>query len=192
MSSPNPPRLVSHSTDVPHTIPRDLQQVMKRHANCHAYVNAACLFPLDNTNTVIKEPRLVFGGLTPKTFFASQTAEVCRPTDAASWRTLSRKKNRPLQAHAFNIFHPLSTWLARGWTRQKQSRQLLPSSSRRYAAGCPLAFANALPESTRFLTDMRMSADHPRPATSGGQHRISPVSVDNAAVQKHPRSLAVH
>lgn len=49
---------------------------MKRHVNCHAYVNAACWFQLDGSTTVKSTPRLIFGRLGPKPFSASNTAAV--------------------------------------------------------------------------------------------------------------------
>ncbi|EGD72878.1 hypothetical protein PTSG_04607 [Salpingoeca rosetta] len=40
-------------------------KVMKRHENCHAYINAAILINLDSSNTVQGTPTMVFGGFTP-------------------------------------------------------------------------------------------------------------------------------
>lgn len=54
---------------------------MKRHVNCHAYVNAACWFSLNGSSVVQSTPRLVFGGLTAKPFAAPKTCAVLGKLD---------------------------------------------------------------------------------------------------------------
>ena len=48
---------------------------MKRHANAHAYVNAACLLTLDANNAISSLPTLVFGGIGSKPFAAPNTCQ---------------------------------------------------------------------------------------------------------------------
>jgi xanthine dehydrogenase/oxidase len=60
---------------------------MKRHANAHAYVNAACLLTLDG-DTISSPPTLVFGGVGSKPFSAPNTCQALQGlslTDSASF-----------------------------------------------------------------------------------------------------------
>eukprot|EP00045_Choanoeca_perplexa_P016293 m.218258 g.218258 ORF g.218258 m.218258 type:complete len:1312 (+) comp17218_c0_seq1:61-3996(+) len=57
-------------------------KVMKRHANAHAYVNAACLFTLDNA-VVSDPPNLVFGGVGKKPFLAPNTSQALKGVSIA-------------------------------------------------------------------------------------------------------------
>ena len=157
---------------------------MKRHVNCHAYVNAACLFPLDSNNTVTKEPRLIFGGLTPKAFFASKTAQVRLPAAKRVGGSVSADGAQPVAVV------PAKQYLVGKKLDSIDTIQGAVSVLLKEVRAAPWIHWAAATQPP-LTAQPRASLDCPRSASSGSQRRLPTVVVHHAAVQEHPGGPAL-